>query len=139
MAENPISTALPADLPQNWTLGQTISPNGTEAGLSQQHGYNYLMKQVNAAQQGVNALGNAMETSASLDSSGKLEQSEIPNIDCGLWDNETVETHNVTPISHQNLMVDGNNTLTGDQSTTLEEHMANPLAHQNLVVDGNAV
>lgn len=25
---------LPADLPENWTLGQTISPNGTETGLT---------------------------------------------------------------------------------------------------------
>lgn len=42
--------ALPADLPENWTYGQTVSPNGTEAGLTPKHGYNYLMRQVNQAQ-----------------------------------------------------------------------------------------
>lgn len=49
---------LPADLPENWTSGQIISPNGTEVGLDAKHGYNYLMKQVNAAQEEVNTLGD---------------------------------------------------------------------------------
>ena len=51
---------LPADLPENWTSGQIISPNGTEVGLDAKHGYNYLMKQVNAAQSGVNTLNDNM-------------------------------------------------------------------------------
>ena len=51
---------LPADLPENWTSGQIISPNGTEVGLDAKHGYNYLMKQVNAAQTGVNTLNDDM-------------------------------------------------------------------------------
>lgn len=45
---------LPADLPEDWTQGQYISPNGTEVGLSEKHGYNYLMQQVNAAQTAIN-------------------------------------------------------------------------------------
>lgn len=45
---------LPADLPEDWTQGQYISPNGTEVGLDTQHGYNYLMQQVNAAQTAIN-------------------------------------------------------------------------------------
>lgn len=59
MADNPITTPLPADLPEQWTYGQTVGPNGTDVGLTEQHGYNYLMQQVNAAQQGVNTLGSA--------------------------------------------------------------------------------
>lgn len=47
---------LPADLPENWTSGQIIAPTGAEAGLDEQHGYNYLMKQVNNAQKAANAL-----------------------------------------------------------------------------------
>lgn len=47
---------LPADLPENWTSGQIVAPTGTEAGLDEQHGYNYLMKQVNNAQKAANAL-----------------------------------------------------------------------------------
>lgn len=51
---------LPADLPENWTQGQTISPNGTEVGLTEQHGYNYLMKQVNDTQTEVNNINTAL-------------------------------------------------------------------------------
>lgn len=138
MATNPIKTPLPADLPETWQTGQTVAPTGAEVGLSEQHGYNYLMEQVNAAQSGVNILGEALEDTASLDSTGKLEQDEIPNIDCGVWDTDPVAEHNATALAHTNLLVDGNNTAAVDDSTTLEEHMANPMAHQNLVIDGNA-
>ena len=51
---------LPANLPENWTQGQTISPNGTETGLTKQHGYNYLMKQVNNTQTEVNNINTAL-------------------------------------------------------------------------------
>lgn len=51
---------LPADLPENWTQGQTISPNGTEVGLTEQYGYNYLMKQVNDTQTEVNGINEAL-------------------------------------------------------------------------------
>lgn len=47
---------LPADLPENWTSGQIVAPTGAEAGLDEQHGYNYLMKQVNNAQKAANLL-----------------------------------------------------------------------------------
>ena len=52
---------LPADLPEDWTSNQKISPNGTEVGLSEQHGYNYLMKQVNDTQNEVNNIGTTIE------------------------------------------------------------------------------
>lgn len=48
--------SLPADLPENWTSGQIIAPTGAEAGMDEQHGYNYLMKQVNNAQKAAKAL-----------------------------------------------------------------------------------
>ena len=59
MANNPITQSLPADLPVNWTYGQTVAPTGAEAGLSEQHGYNYLMEQVNAAQRAASEIGEA--------------------------------------------------------------------------------
>ena len=59
MADNPITVPLPADLPENWTYGQTIGPAGTDVGLTKQHGYNYLMEQVNASQQAAQELGDA--------------------------------------------------------------------------------
>lgn len=52
---------LPADLPEDWTSNQKITPNGTEVGLSEQHGYNYLMKQVNDTQNEVNNIGTTIE------------------------------------------------------------------------------
>ena len=61
MANRPIETPLPADLPENWTAGQIVAPDGASVGLSRQHGYNYLMQQVNKAQQGVNAVNEAFE------------------------------------------------------------------------------
>lgn len=59
MAENPIPSPLPADLPTNWTYGQTVAPTGAEAGLATQYGYNYLMAAVNAAQSAINTIGQA--------------------------------------------------------------------------------
>lgn len=52
---------LPADLPENWTSGLIIAPTGAEAGLDEQHGYNYLMKQVNNAQKALKALAAQRE------------------------------------------------------------------------------
>lgn len=52
---------LPADLPEDWTSNQKITPNGTEVGLTPQHGYNYLMKQVNDAQTEINNIGTTIE------------------------------------------------------------------------------
>lgn len=52
---------LPADLPENWTSGQIVAPTGAEAGLDEQHGYNYLMKQVNNAQNALKALAAQRE------------------------------------------------------------------------------
>jgi len=59
MANKPIASNLPADLPTNWQTNQIVSPNGTEVGLDAQHGFNYLAKQVNDAQTGVNAINDA--------------------------------------------------------------------------------
>lgn len=50
---------LPADLPTDWAGGMIVAPNGADAGLPAQYGYNYLMEAVNAAQQACNEIGNA--------------------------------------------------------------------------------
>lgn len=62
MAHRPLPAPLPADLPENWALDQIVAPDGTSAGLTQQHGYNYLMEQVNKAQQAVNAINESFDT-----------------------------------------------------------------------------
>ena len=55
-----ITEALPHDLPENWTDNQYVSPGGVEVGLTAQHGYNYLMKQVNASQRAIKELDDSM-------------------------------------------------------------------------------
>lgn len=51
---------LPSDLPENWKDTDYVSPNGTEVALTEKHGYNYLMKQVNNAQGSIMQLGKAL-------------------------------------------------------------------------------
>ena len=55
-----ISISLPHDLPENWKETQYVSPGGPEVGLTKQHGYNYLMNQVNQTQLAVLQLDNAL-------------------------------------------------------------------------------
>lgn len=81
MAENPVKTPLPADLPTDWAYGQTVAPSGAEAGLSQQHGYNYLMQQVNAAQQAAKEIGQAFSGLPSLGADGKIPSDQLPEMD----------------------------------------------------------
>lgn len=69
-AINPITVSLPADLPENWTAGQTVSPGGEEAGLTMQHGYNYLMQQVNAAQQALQQVAEYFPNLATVEDGG---------------------------------------------------------------------
>ena len=67
MATRPVKQSLPADLPENWTDSQYVSPGGTEVGLTAQHGYNYLNRQVNAVQKAAREIDAAFEDLAPLD------------------------------------------------------------------------
>lgn len=60
MANNPITVPLPQDLPETWATNQVVSPDGVSAGLTPQHGYNYLMQQVNNAQKAAQELGEGI-------------------------------------------------------------------------------
>ena len=75
MATRPVKQNLPADLPENWTDSQYVSPGGTEVGLTPQHGYNYLNRQVNAVQKAAQEIDAAFENLAPLDP----ETKKIPN------------------------------------------------------------
>ena len=61
MANKPLPAPLPADLPEDWTSGQIVAPAGADVGLSEQHGYNYLMAQVNAAQRAANTINEGFD------------------------------------------------------------------------------
>lgn len=62
MADRPFDTPLPADLPEDWISGQIVAPAGADVGLSEQHGYNYLMAAVNAVQRAANAINESFDT-----------------------------------------------------------------------------
>lgn len=156
MAVNPITTPLPADLPTNWTYGQTVAPAGSDAGLTEQHGYNYLMEQVNAAQEGVNTLGGAFEGLPQL-VGGKIPVSELPvgtpNGVAGLDGNGKVPAGQLPAMDYiptsQKGAAGGVATLNGEgklvqdidcgvwDTNPVAEHNAAPIAHTNLLVDGN--
>lgn len=53
---------LPHDLPVNWTTNQYVAPNGTDVGLTEQHGYNYLCGQVNLTQEALIELSKAVSS-----------------------------------------------------------------------------
>lgn len=138
MADNPITVNLPADLPEDWVENQIVAPEGQSVGLDQQHGYNYLMEQVNNAQTAASQIGAAFSGLATTEDVEGTIQASIQVTYNGAQPAKPVAVHNAAPLSHQNLYVDGNNVTSADNSATLEEHMANPMAHQNLVIDGNA-
>ena len=69
MADNPITVSLPADLPEDWAENEIVAPEGQSVGLDQQHGYNYLAEQVNAAQRAATQINDAfgdLSTAASV-------------------------------------------------------------------------
>lgn len=138
MAENPITVSLPADLPEDWAENEIVAPEGQSVGLDQQHGYNYLMEQVNNAQTAASQIGAAFSGLATTEDVDGTLKATIQVTYNGAQPANPVAVHNAAPLSHQNLYVDGNNVTSADNSATLEEHMANPMAHQNLVIDGNA-
>ena len=69
-AVNPITVPLPADLPEDWVEGQTVAPDGADAGLTEQHGYNYLMEQVNAAQEALQQVADYFPSLATTEDGG---------------------------------------------------------------------
>jgi len=80
MADRPLTEPLAADLPEDWSSGQIVAPSGTDVGLSEQHGYNYLMRQVNAARQAINTINEGFETI-----SGKRTCTVVVGTSAGGW------------------------------------------------------
>lgn len=80
----PLDTNLPADLPENWQLDQDVTPIGTDAGLTKQHGYNYQSKQINDAHKAINELNEAF--------TGVQENLETLGADTTVADTDTFVT-----------------------------------------------
>ena len=77
MANKPIPTPLIADLPEDWEINDTLSPSGTDVGLTEQHGYNYLMGKVNEAVEAINTLNDGFENTGGF----TLMETSIPTAD----------------------------------------------------------
>ena len=63
MPEELIVFPLVPDLPEDWVIDSIITPNGTEVGLAERYGYNYLMKMVNKSLKAVNQVDARITTS----------------------------------------------------------------------------
>ena len=97
---------LPADLPEDWTRGQLVSPNGVEVGLSEQHGYNYLMKQVNATQTEVNGIQGALPNVAQQQTVEEINAKIGETTDSGATENSG------TLMGKVNVLIDNANRST---------------------------
>ena len=63
MPEELLVFPLVPDLPEDWVIDSIITPNGTEVGLTERYGYNYLMKMVNTALKAANQTDARITTS----------------------------------------------------------------------------
>lgn len=67
MADKPIKSPNLPELPTDWKMGQIVSPNGTETGLTEKHGYNYLMQVVNQQAEYIKTMNDAFAGLAKLE------------------------------------------------------------------------
>lgn len=77
---NIVTVPLPQDLPENWRDDQYVAPEGLDVGLSIQHGYNYLMRQVNNAQKAAQELDEGALSSGGRFQMGGTENVELSSI-----------------------------------------------------------
>ena len=114
MANKPISSPLPANLPTTWIDSQIIAASGASVGLSEQHGYNYLMEQVNTAQSSINTINDAFADLATTEDINDLTAADVGADPTGTAA-QAVSTHNASPNAHTSLFVAKQNKLTGKQ------------------------
>ncbi|GEM_PF-950668 len=158
MADKPIQSPLAADLPENWSTGQIVAPAGSDVGLSQQHGYNYLMKQVNAAQETVNTINNAFEGLASqedlkdlnntqgkpgglatLGADGKLTDGQVPDASKVPYESEKLPSAANVKQALDSLKAGlDSGTVTARKVTAAAAGWSGELPTQSLAVEGVA-
>ena len=133
MATRPVKQSLPADLPENWTDSQYVSPGGTEVGLTPQHGYNYLNRQVNAVQKAAQEIDAAFEDLAPLDpETKKIPKGYFPDdlgdyqpkteslpISQSLGMNDTVPFYSTTDQQSKSITIAKLKSALGVQSPTI--------------------
>lgn len=122
---------LPADLPTNWTQGQIISPNGTEVGLREQYGYNYLNEQVNNTQTEVNSLSTAQTSTLqqvnTLNTQVGNIQSQVNSNDTdisNLQQTTTTQGQNITTLQGQVSTLNQTTTTQGQSISTLQNEVS---------------
>ena len=131
MADKPIQNPLPADLPENWSIGQIVAPAGADVGLDQQHGYNYLMQQVNAAQQAVNTMNNAFSDLATTEDleNGTITAVEVTAAASGWSGSPAAQTLSIAGMTADSLYWVGlNSTATYAQRDAARKAVIAPTA-----------
>lgn len=124
--QKPFDIDLPADLPEDWSLGDTVAPDGTEVGLTEKHGYNYQSKQINDTQKAVNIINEAFENvSESLDS---FEE------DTAISDSDTVPF--VQTMSSSKKKISFSNLITAIRTKLATVFAALSHTHGNITNDG---
>ena len=138
MADNPITVNLPADLPEDWVENQIVAPEGQSVGLDQQHGYNYLMEQVNNAQTAASQIGAAFSGLATTEDVDGTLKATIQVTYNGAQPANPVAVHNAAPLSHQNLYVDRDvrhhpqRRLPGQRGHTCQRRRSGPCADEEV-------
>lgn len=124
---NPITVELPADLPTDWQQYQVVSPNGTEAGLDEQHGYNYLMEQVNNAQTAAKECGEALGDTvpASREINGHPLTDDVTLSAADVNAVPTTRTVNGKALSSNVTLTGADINVSGSDSTTVSAALSN--------------
>ena len=73
MATKPLVSNPVADLPENWVNSEIVAPSGQSVGLTQQHGYNYLMSKVNEALTALGTVNDAFTPLLDTSDEGSLK------------------------------------------------------------------
>lgn len=77
MANKPISAPPQADLPENWVPTQTVTPAGMPTPA---HGFNHLMRNVNAMLGGINVINDAFTSIAELGDDNTVPLAQLPPV-----------------------------------------------------------
>ena len=136
MANKPIANPPAADLPENWVNGQIVSVNGIAGGMSEKHGYNYLMQKVNAGVTALGVINDAFAPLAELED-GRISPDTLPplvflgnaelSIPASAWESDggggytaTVTVPELAGVENPVILVDISSAAQGVNADTID-------------------
>lgn len=120
-----ISVTLPADLPENWNNTMYVAPEGESVGLTEQHGYNYLMKQVNNSHTAINELDAEM-TDSLTQVYQTLGPALIPEVLPSYYDEDNEVSIQLANMDYNKIAVSGDTTGTDVGTFTVTLTLRDP-------------